>query len=480
MVHLLLADSVPTWTDKELLTAVGSVLAAVTSIAWTLVKVLNSVSERKAAKAEDRARILEMELNKANEFISSGNPELTKNLELAHQKIHELQLANAQGQEKYKVLYDGARQMQSKVGQRLTAEAAKLSALMKNLEIAEHAAAQHKGELLFEQKRIQHALKGEGYTWHEKVLASVPEFKPLESTGRRTPIISVLNLKGGVGKTTIAANLGAALDQLGHHLLLVDLDLQGSLTSLFLSDRQTDVAVKSHKVIADFLAASFDAESPNILDFIQHILAEGKSAVVPTTDQLVYEESRLTIRWMLREAARDPRFLLRKELHMKRVSSRFDMVLLDCPPMINVCCVNALAASDYLLIPILPSEQATARVPVLIERFKEFRENINPDLKILGIVINRTHGSELTTDEAARLVRLEGVCRDRLGEQVSQFETFIRQTPDVRRAEDEHRTLQATDNSYATFTELALEVESRLPSFARQRYAERTPMEVNT
>src|SRR5262249_9715853 len=67
------------------------------------------------------------------------------------------------------------------------------------------------------------------------VLANAPEFKPLDVKERRTVIVYVLNLKGGVGKTTITANLGATLDGPGYRTLTLDLDLQGSLTGLFLS-----------------------------------------------------------------------------------------------------------------------------------------------------------------------------------------------------------------------------------------------------
>jgi cellulose biosynthesis protein BcsQ len=128
---------------------------------------------------------------------------------------------------------------------------------------------------------------------------------------------------------------------------------------------------------------------------------------------------------------------------------------------------NALGASDYLLIPVLPSKQATARVPVLLERLKEFRENINPALKVLGVLFNRTHRSELTADEANRLSLLRGQCKDVWGEEVPQFDTSVRQSPEVRAAEDENRPLRPEDEMYGAFIELAREVVDRLPTFCR-------------
>lgn len=87
-----------------------------------------------------------------------------------------------------------------------------------------------------EQRRICKATQKDGVTWAEKVLSTAPESKPLVPDGRRTPVVSLLNLKGGVGKTTTTANLGAWLTRRGWRVVLIDLDLQGSLTTLFLQD----------------------------------------------------------------------------------------------------------------------------------------------------------------------------------------------------------------------------------------------------
>jgi cellulose biosynthesis protein BcsQ len=132
-----------------------------------------------------------------------------------------------------------------------------------------------------------------------------------------------------------------------------------------------------------------------------------------------------------------------------------------------MCCVNALAASDYVMVPIMPSKQATDRVPVLLRRLRDIRENINPDLKVMGVVVNRTHRSELTADEENRLSLLRVQCQDIWGHEVPQFDTFIRQNGQIRVAEDEHRPLRSDEEMYQVFGELAREVQSRLPTFCR-------------
>jgi cellulose biosynthesis protein BcsQ len=250
-------------------------------------------------------------------------------------------------------------------------------------------------------------------------------------------------------------------------VLLLDLDLQGSLTSLFLPAARQAQLFQEDRLVGDFFASSFDAEFPNLLDYTQPVLPDGKSGLVPTTDQLAYAETNLTIRWLLRDSNRDPRFLLRKELHLKRITGRYDVVLLDCPPLVNVSCVNALAASDYVLVPILPSKQATARVPVLLQRLKDFHDHINAGLNVLGVVANRTHRSELTLEENNRMTALRVACKDIWGQDVPLFDTFVRQNAEVRVAEDEHRPLTPDDEMYKTFLDLAKEVAGRLPTFCR-------------
>lgn len=318
-----------------------------------------------------------------------------------------------------------------------------------------------------ERRRIERVLGKDGHTWTEKVRSNAPDFRQLQPASRTMPIISVLNLKGGVGKTTITANLAAALDSMGYRVLLLDLDLQGSLTSLFLPESSQEVLFKNQKLLGDFLAASFDAEYPDLREYVQPVL--GRSGLVPTTDNLAYAETNLTIRWLLREGNRDPRFLLRKETHLRRITNDYDIVLLDCPPVINVSCVNSLAASDYVLIPIQPSKQATARVPILLQRLKDFLENINSELNVLGIVANRTHKSELTVEEQNRLTALSGQCKDIWGQGIPIFDTFIRQNVEVRAAEDEHRPLTEEDEMFATFVELAKEIEGRIPTFCKPK-----------
>jgi cellulose biosynthesis protein BcsQ len=464
------ANSAPTWTDKEVIVAVGSVVGTLLSVGVPVVLFLirrATVAAREQLRRagvenrrlkgdllQVRSDLFQAKVELQN--VASGTDSGNEDLEAMHQQLQ-------QARQEMDHLLQSKEQTEGLAASHLE----QVEQLRSKLDGLEGSLVAYQKELDAERKRINHVLRKDGQTWIEMVRSNAPEFKPLQPDTRRTPIISVLNLKGGVGKTTVTANLGAALDGLGYRVLILDLDLQGSLTSLFLSDARQKELHQTERLIGDFFAASFDAGFPNLLEYIQPILPRGKSGVVPTTDQLAYAEMNMTIRWLLRDSNRDPRFLLRRELHLKRITSRYDIVLLDCPPLTNVSCVNALAASDYVLVPILPSKQATARVPVLLKRLRDFRDNINTGLNILGVLANRTHRSELTIEEHNRMSALRVACKDIWGQDVSLFDTFIRQNAEVRVAEDEHRPLTPSDEMYGTFVELAREVEARLPHFCQ-------------
>lgn len=467
MTLALLADAAPTWTDKEVLYAVGTAIAAavaaVVSIATIVIRSLTASSRERAVKAEaevarlrrrledgeDSAEVQQIKARVAS--VEADNVRLRDDLTKAHGDIAHLK-EQADG---FRLASEG-----------LAGERDALIVERDNV----------RTKLATERKRIIHAIDRDGLTWTDKVLKTqfVP-FEPLAEGGRTTPVISVLNLKGGVGKTTTTAHLGGTLAQMGYRVLLIDLDLQGSLTEFYTTQTDLERLDRERKLLNDFLGKSFDAEFPDLRDFMHPIVPGTKSALVPTTDNLAYSELTLTVRWFLRDAVRDPRFLLRRELHLKRITNKFDLILLDCPPLLNTCCVNALAASDYVLVPVMPSKQSNDRVQILFDRLKQFQNNLNGDLKLMGFFANRTFGPTLTGDESTRLERLRVSCKDILDKADARFDTFIRQSATIRRAEDDERTLGPQDDIYESYLRLAKEVEARLPSFCRRSQNDSNP-----
>jgi chromosome partitioning protein len=176
----------------------------------------------------------------------------------------------------------------------------------------------------------------------------------------------------------------------------------------------------------------------------------------------------LTMQWLLRLGKRDTRFLLRRPLHQKQITRRFDLVLMDCPPILNTCCVNALTASDYLIVPVIPSKKAAERVPLLLERVKRLHGVINPELQVAGLLLNRTHGSQLTSWEQDLWTAVQEHSQDRWKLPVHAFGTTIRQSTEVRDSESEFSPPVPGSELHTVFTRLAVELEERLPRDCRR------------
>jgi chromosome partitioning protein len=183
---------------------------------------------------------------------------------------------------------------------------------------------------------------------------------------------------------------------------------------------------------------------------------------------MAYAELNLTMQWLLRLGKRDTRFLLRKALHQRRVTRSYDVILLDCPPLFNTCCVNALAASDYVLIPVVPSRKAAERVPLLLERLQALHRVINPELQLLGVLLNRTYGPGLTAWERDLWTDMLEKGQDRWKLPVPAFQTSIRQNTEVRESETEFSPPPPGSELHGVFSRLAAEVEARIPGVCRR------------
>ena len=180
-------------------------------------------------------------------------------------------------------------------------------------------------------------------------------------------ILSIANQKGGVGKTTTAINLAAALAMRGQPTLLIDLDPQGNSSMSFIDIRTTtrsmyDVFVDDAVHLADVIVP---ATLPNL-------------SVAPARIAMAKLESRLV-------GELDAPFRLKDEL--AALNGQFAHVVIDCPPALGLLTVNALVASTHLLIPIQSSYFALEGTDDLLETIEKVRQRPNPELQILGVVI---------------------------------------------------------------------------------------------
>lgn len=217
----------------------------------------------------------------------------------------------------------------------------------------------------------------------QEPLKSYKDKAPVRHVVGQTKIIAIINQKGGVGKSTTAINLGAALGEMGKQVLLVDLDPQGNCSSGLGVEKSL-----IQQCIYDVLLNDVPLEEVIIPD-----IAEGLD-IAPATINLAGAEVEL-----VSEMARENR--LKDAVGGMR--GRYDFILIDCPPSLGLLTVNALVAADKLLIPIQCEFYALEGVTKLLESMKRVKSRLNPTLDIYGILLtmydSRTTLSKQVVDE---------------------------------------------------------------------------------
>jgi chromosome partitioning protein len=192
-------------------------------------------------------------------------------------------------------------------------------------------------------------------------------------------VISIVNQKGGVGKTTTAVNLSAYLAQLGKFVLLIDTDPQGNATSAFgFNHRQLDKGIyeglMGHHQFNDVVLKT---------NFIGHKLAPATPDLAGANIELVTVPER--------------EFRLREVLAESRHG--FDYVIIDCPPSLGLLTINALTAADEVLIPVQTEYYALEGLSQLLETISLVRDNLHSNLTILGAVMTMYDERAKLSDE---------------------------------------------------------------------------------
>ena len=180
-------------------------------------------------------------------------------------------------------------------------------------------------------------------------------------------IIAIANQKGGVGKTTTAINLSAALARAGKRVLLIDLDPQANTSLTFLDPGTLE------RSIYEFLVGSDTA-----LDSVVQSTAVKGLDLLPSKISLAKFESKLIGEF-------DAAYRLRDRLN--GTDQKYDYIVIDTPPTLGLITVNALVAAHYLIIPIQPSYFALEGTDDLLETVEKVKARPNPELTVLGVVV---------------------------------------------------------------------------------------------
>lgn len=258
-------------------------------------------------------------------------------------------------------------------------------------------------------------------------------------------IVSVVNQKGGVGKTTTAINLAAALAERGARVLLVDLDPQGNAsTGLGILS-----SARKHTTY-DLLIDEVPLIEVAINTLVAGVMICPSSADLSSADiQLVSNEKRS---FLLHDALREPRV---EELDL-------DFILIDCPPSLSLLTVNAMVASHSVLVPLQAEFFALEGLSQLMLTLREVRRSANPGLRVEGVVLTMVDSRNRLSQQ------VENDARETLGDLV--FKTMIPRNVRLSEAPSYAQSvLQYDGNSKGSeaYRGLAAEVLARHPIFHR-------------
>jgi len=233
-------------------------------------------------------------------------------------------------------------------------------------------------------------------------------------------ILSVANYKGGVGKTTIAANIAACLAKKhGVKVLLIDLDFQGSLSAMAFAGKGWQPNAQEDSVTTALISG--DLEPNDIFKMARRVNKCEDLSIVTAHYDVAQADNRLLIEWLLSARPQRPsgwrlwvgdlyygkiyrpkdmRYNLARVLHSVSISREYGAVIIDCPPRLTAGAVQALCASTHVLVPAIMDQTSSETVVRYFTQLTELKKKLCPELMPIGIVPAKYQGTLNSTRRA--------------------------------------------------------------------------------
>jgi chromosome partitioning protein len=263
----------------------------------------------------------------------------------------------------------------------------------------------------------------------------------IEMGTRNARIVAISARKGGVGKTTTTVNLGAALALFyDRKVLLIDMDPQGHVELSLRHDARGRAPDSLSNVLLQKRRDIFEVVQPTAVDGLWYV-----SAGEDLNDTESIMSSRIGKELLLRQA-------------MRYARTHFDVILIDCPPNLGSLTVNALVASQHVLIPCNLSTLSLNGVDALLDTLSTVQETLNPDLNLLGLLKTRVDRRNLTMNGA-----IDAALAERYGSWI--LDTEIGVSTAIAKAQHAGRPVFLSNNKSSGaryYEELAAEIDARL------------------
>jgi chromosome partitioning protein len=226
-------------------------------------------------------------------------------------------------------------------------------------------------------KKVRPFVLGEEGFWNKKPHRRMQ--RHITTLREGIPILTIANFKGGVGKSTVAANLAAFFDSRGLRVLLIDFDYQGSLTDLLV--RADELPLGAVDIIDPKKSAA-------------EVLTRAVKSLpqLPSTDVLASyytlnrAENQFAFNWLIGEERKDIRYVTHGVLSSPDVRNEYDLVIIDAPPRLTTATVNAICASTHILVPTMLGGLSTSAAITTIDTLLKLRDTLSPSLKIIGVL----------------------------------------------------------------------------------------------